>query len=46
MIDLQALMGDSVDNMSPAFPGIGQKTAAHSLLDEFGDLDTLLARAS
>ncbi|MEO3387010.1 DNA polymerase I [Mesorhizobium sp. CAU 1741] len=44
MIDLQALMGDSVDNV-PGVPGIGQKTAAQ-LLEEFGDLDTLLARAS
>src|SRR5690606_15714745 len=43
MIDLQALMGDSVDNI-PGVPGIGQKTAAQ-LLQEFGDLDTLLARA-
>ena len=44
MIDLQALMGDSVDNI-PGVPGIGQKTAAQ-LLEEFGDLDTLLERAS
>jgi DNA polymerase I len=44
MVDLQALMGDSVDNI-PGVPGIGQKTAAQ-LLEEFGDLDTLLARAS
>ena len=44
MVDLQALMGDSVDNI-PGVPGIGQKTAAQ-LLDEYGDLDTLLARAS
>ena len=43
MIDLQALMGDSVDNI-PGVPGIGQKTAAQ-LLEEYGDLDTLLARA-
>jgi DNA polymerase-1 len=44
MIDLQALTGDSVDNV-PGIPGIGPKTAAQ-LLDEYGDLDTLLARAS
>ena len=44
MVDLQALMGDSIDNI-PGVPGIGQKTAAQ-LLDEYGDLDTLLARAS
>ncbi|MCX8278617.1 DNA polymerase I [Phyllobacterium sp. 0TCS1.6C] len=44
MIDLQALTGDSTDNV-PGIPGIGPKTAAQ-LLEEFGDLDTLLARAS
>lgn len=44
MVDLQALIGDSVDNV-PGAPGIGPKTAAQ-LLDEYGDLDTLLARAS
>ena len=43
MIDLQAMMGDATDNV-PGIPGIGQKTAAQ-LLAEFGDLDTLLARA-
>ncbi|MGD9914920.1 MAG: 5'-3' exonuclease H3TH domain-containing protein, partial [Rhizobiaceae bacterium] len=43
MIDLQALVGDSVDNV-PGVPGIGPKTAAQ-LLEQFGDLDTLLARA-
>ena len=43
MIDLQALTGDSTDNV-PGIPGIGPKTAAQ-LLEEFGDLDTLLARA-
>lgn len=43
VIDLQALAGDSVDNV-PGAPGIGIKTAAQ-LLAEFGDLDTLLARA-
>lgn len=44
MIDLQALTGDSIDNV-PGVPGIGPKTAAQ-LLEQFGDLDTLLARAS
>ncbi|GEO85365.1 MULTISPECIES: DNA polymerase I [Alphaproteobacteria] len=43
MIDLQSLTGDSTDNI-PGVPGIGPKTAAQ-LLQEFGDLDTLLARA-
>ncbi|WP_036486310.1 DNA polymerase I [Nitratireductor basaltis] len=44
MIDLQALTGDSIDNV-PGVPGIGPKTAAQ-LLEEYGDLDTLLDRAS
>jgi DNA polymerase-1 len=43
VIDVQALAGDSIDNV-PGVPGIGVKTAAQ-LIDEFGDLDTLLARA-
>ena len=43
MIDLQSLTGDSTDNV-PGVPGIGPKTAAQ-LLEEFGDLDTLLSRA-
>ncbi|MBS3648688.1 DNA polymerase I [Pseudaminobacter sp. 19-2017] len=44
MIDLQALTGDSIDNV-PGVPGIGPKTAAQ-LLEQFGDLDTLLERAA
>ena len=44
VIEIQALAGDSVDNV-PGAPGIGVKTAAQ-LLTEFGDLDTLLERAS
>lgn len=43
MIDLQALAGDSTDNV-PGVPGIGAKTAALLLL-EYGDLETLLERA-
>jgi DNA polymerase-1 len=43
MIDLQALTGDSVDNV-PGVPGIGPKTAAQ-LLEQFGTLDVLLERA-
>ncbi|MEM8872329.1 MAG: DNA polymerase I [Pseudomonadota bacterium] len=43
VIDIQALAGDSVDNV-PGAPGIGVKTAA-LLINEFGDLDTLLERA-
>jgi DNA polymerase-1 len=43
VIDVQALCGDSVDNV-PGVPGIGIKTAA-LLIQEYGDLETLLARA-
>ncbi len=43
VIDVQSLAGDSVDNV-PGVPGIGVKTAAE-LIHEYGDLDTLLARA-
>jgi len=43
VIDVQALAGDSVDNV-PGVPGIGIKTAAQ-LIEEYGDLDTLLSRA-
>ena len=44
VVDVQSLAGDSVDNI-PGAPGIGIKTAA-LLINEYGDLDTLLARAS
>lgn len=43
VIDVQSLAGDSVDNV-PGVPGIGIKTAAQ-LINEYGDLDTLLDRA-
>jgi DNA polymerase-1 len=43
VIEVQALAGDSVDNV-PGVPGIGIKTAAQ-LIEEYGDLETLLARA-
>ncbi|MFT6090291.1 DNA polymerase I [Sulfitobacter sp.] len=43
VVDVQALAGDSVDNV-PGAPGIGIKTAA-LLINEYGDLDALLARA-
>ena len=43
VIDVQSLAGDSSDNV-PGVPGIGVKTAA-LLIDEFGDLDQLLAGA-
>lgn len=42
VIDIQALMGDSSDNI-PGVPGVGPKTAA-GLINEYGDLDTLLQR--
>ena len=43
VVDIQALAGDSTDNV-PGAPGIGVKTAAQ-LIAEYGDLDSLLARA-
>ncbi|GIT86390.1 DNA polymerase I [Roseobacter sp. OBYS 0001] len=43
VVDVQALAGDSVDNV-PGAPGIGIKTAA-LLINEYGDLDSLLERA-
>ncbi len=43
MIALQALTGDSVDNV-PGVPGVGPKTAVQ-LLEEFGDLEGVLAGA-
>ena len=43
VVDVQSLAGDGVDNV-PGAPGIGLKTAA-LLIQEYGDLDTLLARA-
>jgi len=43
VVDVQALAGDSVDNI-PGAPGIGVKTAA-LLIHEYGDLETLLDQA-
>jgi DNA polymerase-1 len=43
VIEVQSLIGDSSDNV-PGVPGIGVKTAAQ-LIVEYGDLETLLARA-
>jgi DNA polymerase-1 len=43
VIEVQALCGDSTDNV-PGVPGIGVKTAAE-LINAYGDLETLLARA-
>ncbi|BDP40982.1 DNA polymerase I [Deinococcus aetherius] len=42
-VDYRALTGDASDNI-PGAKGIGPKTAA-KLLQEYGDLDTVLARA-
>jgi DNA polymerase-1 len=43
VVDVQALCGDPVDNV-PGAPGIGIKTAS-ALINEYGDLESLLARA-
>ncbi|MFY9820166.1 MAG: DNA polymerase I [Thermoanaerobaculia bacterium] len=43
VVDVLALMGDSIDNI-PGVPGIGEK-GAKSLILEYGSLDELLARA-
>ena len=44
VVDVQSLAGDSVDNV-PGVPGIGLKTGAE-LINTYGDLETLLARAT
>ena len=44
VVDYLALVGDSSDNI-PGVKGIGEK-GAQKLLAEYGDLDTLLARAA
>ncbi|MBO6518641.1 MAG: DNA polymerase I [Rhodospirillales bacterium] len=43
VVEVQALAGDSTDNV-PGVQGIGIKTAAE-LINQYGDLETLLARA-
>ncbi len=44
VVDVQALAGDSIDNV-PGVPGIGLKTAAE-LINQFGSLDEVLSRAN
>src|SRR5262249_8659771 len=44
VVDLQTLVGDSVDNV-PGVPGIGIKTAA-KLLQEYGTLENILAHVA
>lgn len=44
VIDILALMGDSVDNI-PGIPGIGEKTAK-KLVKEYGSLENLLEKAN
>src|SRR5262245_35795960 len=44
VIDVQALAGDSTDNV-PGAPGIGVKTAAQ-LINEYGNIETLLSRTA
>src|SRR5436305_7864703 len=44
VVDVLALMGDSIDNI-PGVPGIGDK-GAKALIQEYGSLEELLARAA
>ena len=42
LVDIMALMGDSIDNIK-GVPGVGEKTAS-ALIKHFGSLDKLYAR--
>lgn len=44
VVDYLALLGDTSDNI-PGVPGVGKKTAA-TLLEQYGNLETLLDKAS
>ena len=44
MVDVQGLMGDSIDNI-PGVPGVGPKTAS-ALIQHFGSLEAMLEQVN